>query len=134
MPSQEHPPLYWGKVPQPFNIHFESLRLAPFSLALHLCSSWLSAKWWKTYTITDSWFPISNEEFTSDNFRQAGESPKYWNSTGYIFRKTTFLQLKHCIQKIYLTLLSTICVKIHQIPYVIFETTSHFSRHFSIWF
>ena len=30
---------------------------------------------------------------------------------------------------IYLTLLSTTCVKIHQITYVIFETISHFSRH-----
>ena len=38
---------------------------------------------------------------------------------GYICLKTTFLQLKHYIQKIYLTLLSTICVKIHQISYVI---------------
>ena len=36
--------------------------------------------------------------------------------------KNTFLQLKHYIQRIYLTLLSTTCVKIHQITYVIFET------------
>ena len=28
-----------GKVPQPFDILFDSLRWAPFSLALHLCSS-----------------------------------------------------------------------------------------------
>ena len=48
---------------------------------------------------------------------------------GYICPKNTFLQLKHYIQRIYLTLLSTTCVKIHQIPYVIFETISHFSRH-----
>ena len=47
---------------------------------------------------------------------------------GYICLKTTFLHLKHYLQ-IYLTLLSTTCVKIHQIPYVIFETISHFSRH-----
>ena len=59
-----------------------------------------------------------------DNFRQAVESPKGWNSMGYICAKNTFLQLKHYIQRIYLTLLSTI-VKIHQIPYVIFETISH---------
>ena len=63
-----------------------------------------------------------------DNFRQAVESPKSWNSMGYICLKTTFLHLKHYLQ-IYLTLLSTTCVKIHQIPYVIFETISHFSRH-----
>ena len=61
-------------------------------------------------------------------FRQALESPKSWNSMGYICLRTAFLQLKH-IQKIYLTLLSTTCVKIYQISYVIFETKSHFSRH-----
>ena len=35
---------------------------------------------------------------------------------------------------IYLTLLSTTCVKIHQILYAIFETISHFSRHNSFAF
>ena len=45
---------------------------------------------------------------------------------GYICLKTTFLQLKDYIQKIYLTLLSTNCVKIHQKPYVVFETINHF--------
>ena len=35
---------------------------------------------------------------------------------------------KH-IHGIYLTLLSTTCVKIQRIPYVIFETISQFSRH-----
>ena len=30
---------------------------------------------------------------------------------------------------IYLTLISTACMKIHQVPYVIFETVSQFSRH-----
>ena len=42
--------------------------------------------------------------------------------------KNMFLQLKH-IHRIYLKLLSITCVKIHQIPYVVFETISHFSRH-----
>ena len=64
-----------------------------------------------------------------DNFRQAVESPKSWNSMGYIFSNNRFLQLKDYIQRIYLTLLSTTCVKIHQIPYVIFETIIHFSLH-----
>ena len=41
-----------------------------------------------------------------DNFRQAVESPKSWNSMGYFCLKTTFLHLKHYLQ-IYLTLLST---------------------------
>ena len=40
-----------------------------------------------------------------DNFRQAVESPKSWNSMGYICLKTTFLHLKHL--QICLTLLST---------------------------
>ena len=43
--------------------------------------------------------------------------------------KNTFLQLKHYIQWIYLTLLSTTYVQIYQITYVIFETISHFSQH-----
>ena len=49
-------------------------------------------------------------------------------SKKYICPKNTFLQLKHYIQRIYLTLLST-TMKIHQIPHVIFEIMSHFSRH-----
>ena len=44
-------------------------------------------------------------------------------------QKNTFLQLRHYTKRIYLTLLSTTCVKIHQINYVIFETISYFSRH-----
>ena len=63
-----------------------------------------------------------------DNFRQPVESPKSWNSMGYTCPKNTFLQLKQ-IQKIYLTLLSMTCVKIHQIPYFIFETITYISRH-----
>ena len=54
---------------------------------------------------------------------------------GYFCPKNTFLQLKHYIQRIYLTLLSTTCVKIHQITHVIFETISYFSRqNFSVFF
>ena len=45
-----------------------------------------------------------------------------WNLMGYFCPKNTFVQLEHYISKIYLTLLSTTCVKIHQITYVIFET------------
>ena len=47
------------------------------------------------------------------------------------FMQNTFLQLNY-IQRIYLTLRSTTCVKIHQITYVIFETISHFSQHNSL--
>ena len=48
---------------------------------------------------------------------------------GYICQKNIFLQVKHYIQRIYLTLRSTTCVKFHQTLYVIFETICHFSRH-----
>ena len=41
-----------------------------------------------------------------NNFRQAVESPKSWNSTGQFCLKTTFLHVKHYLQ-ICLTLLST---------------------------
>ena len=54
---------------------------------------------------------------------------------GYFCPKNTFLQLKRYIQRVYLTFLSSTCMKIHQIPYFIFETISHFSRHnFSVFF
>ena len=45
-----------------------------------------------------------------------------WNLMGCFCPKNTFLQLEHDIPKIYLTLLSTTCAKIHQITYVIFGT------------
>ena len=64
-----------------------------------------------------------------DNFTQAVKSPKGIDLMGYICPKNTFLQLKHHIQRIYETLLSAACVKIHQILYVIFEPQSHLSRH-----
>ena len=62
------------------------------------------------------------------NFRQTMKIFKRRNSMGYICSKNTLLQLKHCIQSAYQTLLST-TLKIHQIPYIIFETIRHFSRH-----
>ena len=58
------------------------------------------------------------------------ESPKSGNSMGYFSTKNTFVQLKH-IQRIYLILLLTTCVKIYEIPYVTFEIINHFSRHTS---
>ena len=61
-----------------------------------------------------------------DNFRQAVESPKRWGSMCYFCPKNTFLQLKH-IQRIYLTLLSSICAKIHQILYVIWNRKLFFT-------
>ena len=74
---------------------------------------------------------LKNHMRNLDNYRQAVESPKShksWNLMGYFCLKITFLQLKH-IQRIYPTLLSTSCVKIHQMTYVIFETICHFSRN-----
>ena len=54
-----------------------------------------------------------------DNFIQAVERSKRWNSISYFCRKNIFFQLKHYIQGIHLTLFSLTCVKVHQIPYVI---------------
>ena len=48
-----------GKVPQPFDTLFDSLRWAPFSLVLHLCSSKAITKWCKIYTKTGSRFQKS---------------------------------------------------------------------------
>ena len=59
-----------------------------------------------------------------ENFREAEKSLKSWDLMGYFCSKNTFLQLKHYMQKIYLTLLSTNCLKIHQMTYAIFETIS----------
>ena len=93
-----------GKVPQPFDTLFDFLRWAPFSLALHLCSSEVIRKWCKIYSKTT---PDFKNHRNLDNFRQEVESPKSWNSIGYICLKTTFLHRKHYLQ-IYLTLLSII--------------------------
>ena len=56
------------------------------------------------------------------NFTQAVESPELKFDGQLCPKNTFFLQLEHYIPKIYLTLLSATCVKIHQITYVIFET------------
>ena len=112
------------KSPRPFDTLFDSHRWAPFSLVLQLCSSKVITKWCKIYTKSDSRFQKSYRNL--DNFRQVVKSPKSRNSMGYICLKTTFRQLKHYIQKIYLALLSTTCVKIRQIPYLIFEARQSF--------
>ena len=54
-----------------------------------------------------------------DNF--SGKSKKL-NLMGYFCQKNTYLKPKHYIHRIYLTLVSITCVKIHQITYVIFGT------------
>ena len=115
-----------GKVPHPFVTLFDSLSWTPFSLVLHLCSSKSNTKWCK---IIQKLIPDFKNYRNLDNFRQAVKSLKCRNSMGYIFLKTTYLPLKYYIQKIYLTLLSTTCVNLHQIPYAIFETRSYFTRH-----
>ena len=63
------------------------------------------------------------------------ESPKSWSLTDNFRPKNRLLQLKHYIQRIYLSLLSTTYVKIHQIASVICETKSSLLRHnFSVFF
>ena len=69
------------------------------------------------------------------NIRKVVESPKNGNSMNYFCPKNKFLQLKHYIHRIYLTLLSTTCVKFSKFlmsflkPLVIFDDTPplHFS-------
>ena len=78
------------------------------------------------YKKTDSWFQKSHEEF--GKLQTSSGKSKKLKFDGLLFPKNTFLQLKHYIWRIYLTLLSTSCLKIHQITYVIFETISHFLR------
>ena len=114
------------RFPQSFDTLFYSLRWAPFSLVLHLCSSKTIINGAK---FIQKLIPDFKNHRNLDNFRQAVKSPKSRNSMGCICLKTTLFQLKHYIQKIYLTLLSTTCLKIHQIPHAIFETISYFSRH-----
>ena len=58
------------------------------------------------------------------------ERPKSWNSMGYFCLKNTFLQLRCYIQRIYLTLNSTACVKIHQIPHHFWSPKSFFMTQF----
>ena len=80
---------------------------------------------------TDSLFKKSHKEFVQlETRRVRSERLKF---LGLLLSKNTFLQLKHYIQRIYLTLLLTTCtfnyLKIHQIAYVNFESISHFSQH-----
>ena len=89
--------------------------------------------WLRYYKMVQSLYKkltpgLKNQIRNLENFRQAVESHKSLNLMGYFCPKNTFLQLKH-MQRIYPTLLSTTCVKIHQMAYVIFEAISHFSRH-----
>ena len=57
-----------------------------------------------------------------NNFRQSVESPKSGNFMSFC-PKNKFLHLKN-YQRIYLTILSTTCVKIHQTAYVNFHDTT----------
>ena len=79
------------KCPQPFDNLFDSLRWAPFSLNLHYVLAKLLQNGAK---FIQNWQNFKNYMRNLDNFRQAVESPKSWNSVGYICIKTTFLHLK----------------------------------------
>ena len=93
--------------------------------------------WLRYYKMVQSLYKkltpgLKNHMRNLDNFREAVDSHKSWNLMGYFCPKNTFLQLKHYLPKIYLTLLSTTCVKFIKLlmsflkPYI-----SHFSRHSS---
>ena len=100
--------------PSPFN----PLWLDRFSLSLHSCFSEDIAKWCKINTKTGFCFQKSHVEF--GKLQTSSGTSKKLKFDGLLFSKIyIFFQLKHCIQRIYLTLLSNTCVKIHQIPYAI---------------
>ena len=50
---------------------------------------------------------LKNHILNLDNPRQAVEGSKSWKIDGLLLSKNAFLQLKHYIQKIYPTLIST---------------------------
>ena len=83
------------------------------------------AKWCKVYTKTVSWFQKSHQEF--GQLQSSSGKFKKLKFDVLLLSKNTFFQLKRYIQRVYLTLVSTTCVKIHH--YVIFETISYFLRH-----
>ena len=103
---------------------YKSFENSIYTLYSYFCQDII--KWCKVYTKTDTWFQKSHAEFKQPQTNS--RKSKKLKFDGLLCQKNTFLYLKH-IQMIHLTLLSTTCVKIHQIPYVIFETISHFSRH-----
>ena len=106
----------------------EGFKKIPFIRSIYVLAK-IFTKWCKVYAKTDSWFQKSHEEFAQLQIR-SGKSKKL-KFDGLLLSKkrispnNRLLLLKH-IQNIDLTLLSTTCVKIHQINYVIFETISHF--------
>ena len=97
----------------------------PFTLYTYVLAKILYTKSGKIYTKTDSWFQKSHEKFGQ---LETSEKSKKVKCDRLLLSKNTFLQLKHYINKIYVTLLSTTCVRICQITCVIFEAMSHFSR------
>ena len=85
----------------------------------------LYTKWYKVYTKTNSWFQKSHEEF--GQLQTSSRKSKKLKFDGLVLSKKYIPSAKtFYITKIYLTLLSPNCVKIHQITYVIFETKCHF--------
>ena len=113
--------LYLGRstpvfgVRHPFDSPLDSFRWGAFSLVLRLCSSYGFRKWCKVYTKSESWFQKLDQDLGQIQTNS-------WKSKKLKF--DGLLSSKKCIPST--EILS--CVKLHQIPYVIFETISHFSR------
>ena len=80
----------------------------------------------QSYIKADSWFQKSHEEFGQLQ-RSSGKFKKL-KSDGLPLSKKRISLAETFYKRIYLILLSTTCVKIHQFRYVNFETISHFSR------
>ena len=101
----------WTGISRKFHLHFA-----------------LMFQWLRYYNMVQSVGMFQKLQEFEQLQRSSGKSKKLKHD-GVFSKKKTFLQLKHYILWIYLTLLSTTCVQVHQITYAIFETISHFSQH-----
>ena len=110
------------EVSRKFHLHFTlTFQLRYYKMVQSLCKNWIlvSKITWRIWTTSDKHWTLQKVEIWWANF-----SKKHIPSA-----KTLYTE------KIYVTSLSTTCVKIHQMTNVIFETISHFSwQNCSVFF
>ena len=76
-----------------------------------------------------NWLLVSKINDESGQLQTSSGKSEKLKFDGLLLSKKYIPSAKTYVQRIYLTLLSTICVKLPEIPYFIFETISHFLRH-----
>ena len=127
MSRKEHP-LCWGKPPLiPFSIHLDQLLLAwlyTYVLAkvLQSCTKFIQKL-----------IPCFKNHKEFGQLQTSSGKLKKLKFNGLLLSKKYIPSAKH-MQRIYLRLLLTACVKTDQISHVIFETISYFSQHNSSLF